>query len=379
MRVRSRLLLSSAAASAFLLGFAFALPADARKFQMGGTWLVRKGNVFLPLQFAGVATSTTQLFHASKGSWTEAPFSPTGTPMGGMSALAQVVRGAGGVSATGSGPAALRIPKHRFMGDHAPIVPLSGINLIQITTMLQIDAPFATASLMASGGPGSFTWCPGNPACTGGAPLGSKNGRVIYIAGANRFGGTMQMGLRGGGISSVPIRFGTKFFAAHGIFFGSGTMLRKLAVGGGANDAPTLQKTYLARGYVTAPTMVPPMGSPILHPGPFVTTMFGNTLTMPAGGKLRLPPVSPGMTMTAQYTTNEAFPHTTGTVVVQQITYGIDDLFSVMGSDARTPLGAGNIHTVAGGLARRNASGGGGGSILVQRYGTFDKGFPAPG
>jgi len=45
-----------------------------------------------------------------------------------------------------------------------------------------------------------------------------------------------------------------------------------------------------------------------------------------------------------------------GTVIVQQTagTHG-DDLFTIMGSDARTPLGAGNISTVAGGISFRNS------------------------
>jgi len=47
------------------------------------------------------------------------------------------------------------------------------------------------------------------------------------------------------------------------------------------------------------------------------------------------------------------FPFTTGTVVAQQ-TLGSagDDFFTVMGSDMRTALGAGNIALVAGGLTR---------------------------
>ena len=81
------------------------------------------------------------------------------------------------------------------------------------------------------------------------------------------------------------------------------------------------------------------------------------------------------MTMTGQYTTSTGFPHTTGSVLVQQSTgYGGDDFFALMGSDARTPLGAGNLNTVAGGLARRtqlNSKG----TIVHTRYGQFDRVF----
>src|SRR5262245_18484086 len=217
MRGRLRLGWIGAVAIALLLS-SFAFPAGARKFQMSGTWLVRKGAAFLPLQFGGVAHTTTQVFHGSQGNWTEAPFWPTGTPMGGMSALAQVIRGVGGVTATGSDPGTLRIPSHRWKQDQNAVIPLSGMNLIQITTMLQIDAPYAAATLMAGAGPGSFTWCPGNPACSvAGLPPGPSNGRVVYVAGANRFGGTMQLGLRNGGIVSVPLNAAQKFWVGHAI------------------------------------------------------------------------------------------------------------------------------------------------------------------
>ena len=68
------------------------------------------------------------------------------------------------------------------------------------------------------------------------------------------------------------------------------------------------------------------------------------------------------------------FPHTTGTVLVQQKTgSGGDDRFSVMGSDARTALGAGNLNLVAGGLARRNQFAKLGG--YHTSYGQFDELF----
>jgi hypothetical protein len=93
--------------------------------------------------------------------------------------------------------------------------------------------------------------------------------------------------------------------------------------------------------------MFPAMGSLIHHPGPFVTTLLGNTATMPSGMKLQL-------LGNQAVTTEWGFPHTTGTVIVQQDTGSDgDDFFVVMSSDLRTPLGAGNLSTVAGGLARR--------------------------
>jgi hypothetical protein len=188
---------------------------------------------------------------------------------------------------------------------------------------------------------------------------------VRYIAGGNQYGGTMQMGLLRGGLVSVPINL-VPFWAGHLPFGGSGSTVRDLAVGGGAADVPVIEIVTLLQGYVTVPTMVPPMGSLVLYPGPFLTTGFGNTATMPTGMKFKLPTAGMGA---GQYTTNEGFPHTTGTVIAQQITgTGGDDLFSAMGSNNLTANG-GNISTVAGGLAKRNTAAG------DTRYAQFDKVF----
>src|SRR5262249_58450408 len=105
------------------------------------------------------------------------------------------IPGQGGVTATGSAPAALRIPAHRFVEDAMAAVPLNGIELVQIATSIGIDAPYAAATVAPGGGPGSFTWCPGDPACVaaGGMPsthpphrAGPRHGRGVYPAGANR-------------------------------------------------------------------------------------------------------------------------------------------------------------------------------------------------
>src|SRR5215475_1178350 len=129
-------------------------------------------------------------------------------------------------------------------------IPLNGISLVQITTNFGIDAPFASATLAPGGGPGSFTWCPGDPVCIamGGMlmtdpPQGTmRNGRVIYRKGANQFGGAMQMGLRRGGVSSFLYVF-SPVWIQHIRFIGSGPTLRRLAPGGlGSADAPAMDK-----------------------------------------------------------------------------------------------------------------------------------------
>src|SRR4029453_1930981 len=107
----------------------------------------------------------------------------------------------------------------------------AGMSLVQITTNIGIDAPYAAATLAPGGGPGSFTWCPGDPACAAGGGMRStdppqgagRKGRVSSRAGGDRLGGAMQLGLgRGGdpvGYNPIPFR------AIHYLFVGVGATL----------------------------------------------------------------------------------------------------------------------------------------------------------
>src|SRR5262245_8197180 len=180
--------------------------AQARKFQMSGTWAMRRGQVFLPLQFAATANGTgMQQTHTSAGNLSMGLGFPNGP-----------VSGAGGISATGSAPATLRVPQHRFQGPFSALLPLGGTPfLIQVTTMLSANGPASAATLAPRGGPGSFTWCPGDPACIAGGGMlstdppqggGTENGRIVYRAGGNQFGGVMQMLLAGSVTSSVRFK-----------------------------------------------------------------------------------------------------------------------------------------------------------------------------
>jgi hypothetical protein len=358
-----------AAGTALVLVLALAAPASARRYAMNGTWHMRKGQSFIPLQFAGLTVNV------SMGSWTEAPFSPSGQVITEVDARA---------TQSGSSPATLMVRKRSIRHNPSAVIPLLGPGLIQITSMFEIAAPYSNATLALGGGPGSFTWCPANPACTalsfpipGGQPAGN-NGRVVYAPGANQFGGVMRMGLREGGWLALNVAPG---LAGHVRFGGGGATWRNLAPGGGSNDSPGTEMVYLIRGYITAPPGgIPPQPGIITSPGPFITTMFGNTVTMPTGVKLRLPRCcTVGMTATGQYTTNYGFPHTTGTVLVQMDSAyaNVVDFFSVMGSDNRTALGAGNLNTVAGGLALRvNNIGNDSSPVKFSLpYGQFDKVF----
>jgi len=119
--------------------------AGARKLQMSGTWAVRIGQVFIPLQFA----ATTGGVRASLGDLSM-----------GFGFHNGPIQGNGVVTATGSGPATLRFPRHRFQTSPGAELPVWGTGTPQITTMFVVDAPYESATLLPGGGPGSFTWCP---------------------------------------------------------------------------------------------------------------------------------------------------------------------------------------------------------------------------
>ncbi len=345
-RMRHRRAVSPVAIAGVALALLLALPptASARKLQMSGTWAVRMGQIFLPLQIAQALPGGA---HTSMGELSKASGFPNGP-----------IPGSGVVTATGSAPATLMVPRHRFQTSPVLGVNLCGVELVQITTMFVVDAPYQAATLRPGDGPGSFTWCPnatlGCPA-TGPPNGGDRNGRVIYRAGANRFGGTMQMGLAGGGINSfvfnaIPFQVGNVYFG------GSGPTPHAPAVGHGTAADPGTRMNYLPPGVVTQPTMAPTCFELILYPGPKVTTMLGLSTTG-TGPTFRLPAIgtSAGGMSVGQSTTELGFAHTTGTVIVQQTAGSTgDDFFTVMGSDMRTALGAGNISTVAGGISFRN-------------------------
>jgi len=314
------------------LMLAHASDADARKFQMSGSWEMRRGQIFLPLQFLWVPPTPTVMT-------TVGPSFPNG-PLLGM----------GGVTATGSAPAALRVPRHRFGGEFTAKVALRGSTLVQITTRITPDGPVATATLAPGGGPGSFTWCPGDPDCTAGGPpqgAGSRNGRVIYRAGRNQFGGGMRMLLQGGGSSSFRVNT-SPFQVGHFRFgFTTGTADDGLQHTGGPYATTVMDIHPRTLNVVTQPLVAPMPGSPITAPGP----------TVPGGTSPSCPGTGAGWGCTFT-DTHTGFPFTTGTVIAQQSTGSAGaEFFTVMGSDMRTALGAGNITLVAGGLSLRHGAG----------------------
>lgn len=355
MSPRPRVRVALHAAAALLLALAGAGDAAARKFQLSGTWAMRNGQVFVPLQFASNAQAH---YHTSLGYLSMAFGFPNGP-----------VPGLGGATATGSDPATLVVPPGRFGGSFGAALPLGAVTLVQITTMFVPSGPASTAALAPGGGPGSFTWCPEDPDCidppgtmfSTDPPRGMWTpGRIIYRAGANRFGGVIRMGLSGGGVNSFvfatnPLQVG------HAPFGG----MHVRAVGGSYGET---EMVYLARAFGTQPISLS-AGGLIVAPGPKLTTMFGVTNTA-AGPTLYLPVLltTPMGLQAGQFTTHTGFPATTGTVIAQQfLGTGGRDFFTVMGSDLRSPLGAGNLSLVAGGISRRNSLAG------ASRYASFDR------
>jgi hypothetical protein len=286
-----------------LVALTLATPASARKFQMSGNWIIRNGQVFIPLQFATAVMDTmgTTVVHQSMGNLTGAFFFPNG-PM----------PVAGGVEASGTSPASVMIPQHRAVVDVIAAVPLAGVTLVQITTNFGVDAPYLPATLAGGGGPGSFTWCPNDEACTHMSGTrstdppdgGDRNGRIIYTAGANQFGGTLQIGLARGGYTTFlfnpsPFRVGFNKFG------GAGATIRNLAPGAGTFSNPATEMVFLERAFVTEPTMAPAPFNLILYPGPKVTTGLGLTNTG-TGPTFYLPAIGLGPmgTLAGQITSN---------------------------------------------------------------------------
>jgi len=322
---------------AVALLLALAPVASARKFQMSGSSALRRGTyLFFPFQFYVPPNPTI----------TPRPPFPNGP-----------VLGKGGVVATGSAPATLVIPSHRFRGAFSALVPWQAPpTAVQLTTMLVADAPATQATLAPGAGPGSFTWCPGDPACVVGSGMlstdppqgaGPRNGRVIYRAGSNQFGGVMRMLLQGGGSNSFRVNT-SPFQAGHFRFgFVTGAADGGLQHTGGPYATTVMDTHPWALNVVTQPLVAPMPGNPITAPGP--TVPVGTSVWCPGTGS------EPGCTLISTHT---GFPFTTGTVIAQQTTgSGGADFFTVMGSDVRTVLGAGNIALVAGGLSLRRWAG----------------------
>lgn len=385
--------------AALLLVFA-AGEVSARDYAMSGRWQDRRGQVFIPLGFPLSAVPIPgftpppspmrpgYVIHTGLLGFTIFPTFMTGLPNGPHFGKGEVSQTGGMAGATvGASPPTLNIPTNRFHfggakknGQFQGTVPLDGVTLVQITTMFSGNGPAAPAVLKKGFGM-DFTWCPdlakfgacvdlpGTSVLTDppqGNPNNRRNGRIVYTAGKNKYGGVMQILLAGGGLNTAQYgTFGPPFQAAHFAFGGpAGASAMAQHIGGSYSN---MNYVTLKPGYVTQPTMTPTPDGLILFPGSFLTPNGGLTPAPPPtnANVLKIFVGPPGQKK-GQFTTNTGFPVTTGTVQVQQTTgTGGGDIFTVKGYDKRTGLGGGAISLVAGGLGKRNTPAAPGGTTYA--------------
>jgi hypothetical protein len=308
-----------ATGSYVLIAFVVALlasTADARVFRMSGKWLQQRGVIAeIPL-FGGIP-------NAKNG------------PGGGTF-----------VSAMGSAPATLTVPAGAFTGvNRLPAIALPGITLVQLSTQFSFFGPSAPEIFVAGpklSRPANFTFCPGaaaNPSCTtpqAGGAQGTFPGLVKYTAGAEQFGGTMQMLIAGMG-GSVSVVVGL-----------SPTRIQHNPLGGGTGPAVP-QEVGGAYGNTNTNLLVA---------GPITTGAVCATGPCAGDNGVIIVPGVPDGTGGTSTNTITGFPWTTGMIsaIVTTKLPTTNSSLTGTGSDNRSALGAGNITLVAGGIARRRPS-----------------------
>jgi hypothetical protein len=324
--------------------FALAGSAGARTFSMTGTWWQNRG----PLVDIPIGGGVT--------------FCGGGASTGCVGGLKpnQGIPGSGLIKGQGTGPATLTIAPSLFQKPQAPSAIAVAINptVIQLGSAFQATAPAparaigapastrvlkANAHLMPAQAPraaANFAWCPGvgGPACPGGG-AGIYPGFVRYTGGLNVFGGTMTLLLSGP--FTVSVALPTTPLLLHQPGGAPLTMPGSQAQGRGyaSTDTDLLSGGPIHNGFMTGPPCTNPL--PPLPVGCGLITTSGPVVG--AG-----PPDS---------NLNYGFPWTTGqvTVTVTGTNMGnpVTTVLTAMGTDMRTPLGAGAITLVAGGYTHR--------------------------
>lgn len=318
-------------AGAVFLAFGMAGAAQAVQFGMKGTWQSKRGPQVV------------------------IPYVP-GPPCKG------VFCGDGPVNAAGLTPGAqVTVPAGRFFekGGGLPAVPVPGPTVVQLSTMIEVEAPAFDA--VFKGGPktsrpATFAWCPGatpgkgttnNPNCTTGKQTatgakkgnGVRPGRIRYTKGPNQFGGVAQMLLSGGGVVSVYIGGPPGAQSILHNPFGGGATPNDQEAGGPYQNTGSVM---LAAGDVTIQTMT------VAGQGKATT---GGIITAP-----NLPPAGMGGAET-NYTTG--FPFTTGKVQATNPTTAMGrgtTMLTLTGMDAATGMGGRNIVMVASALTKRTVA-----------------------
>ncbi len=370
----------------------FAMDATAKSFAMSGHWyLSRTPLIDLPLNGGpelciggSIQTGCVGFLRPRDG----------GVP--GMAVVTQM----------GSSPASFTIPPGAFgqakgiQGDLIAIVP----TVVQIVTSLSLSGPASLAqATMASPtfaaaqparfqsnahtrDPGqtagstpraaaNFAWCPGvgGPACPSGlAATGSPGiqGIVTYTAGANVFGGTMAMLVKG---NATVSRVWSQLTSA------SQTLLAHTNLIAPATGFMNPQVVGAGYAYANS-SMLPLVPLYLIQSGMMVQTSMGLLATPGLPITSNGTPATPYL-IQADTQRHWGFPWTTGTVSVMNTeTYRSQvhtGTLTAMGSDARTPGGKGQIVMVAGGTSHRVAA-----QVDFEALGvvvlTFDDATPTP-
>jgi hypothetical protein len=248
----------------------------------------------------------------------------------------------------GTSPATLQLQAGAFAQAAAPFtIPIgSRTSIQQLATSFNFFGPQIGAGLVAPGvktsRPANFSACPGK--LTGCVTVndGTKNGRVVYTAGANNFGGAFNMMISGSGTLSNVYPGGSGGsctlapggncpIVAHSQIGGVGPQAAGFAPGGtDINNLPGGPKAQvLATGACPAPLNM--LNGCILSSTPVAGTGDG------AGS------------------TNYGFPWTTG-MITGQATLGPltpDSNYVATGTDMRTSMGSGSLTLVASAIAHR--------------------------
>lgn len=310
--------------------------ADAATFSMTGNYRDQRGAIELPLP-PGLGQEARRVANV-----------PSAT-------VSQM-----GAALPGGGPNTIVIPPLQF-GDNPTIsggflIPVPSV--VQLNTTFNHNGPTIPATLMGGyGNPGGFAFCPGataNPSCTTAAAAGTQgtlNGIVKYTPGPNKFGGTFNMLLTGGGnLVSKGMALPSTVMTAMGATIPAlpfSVINNPLGGGPGATIAA-------GASYGLMQTAI--LGSaPNTHPLGYMTTTMGLITTGPS-----VAAAIPGKN------SNTGFPFTTGVVYVyRQLNGGAQSTgmdpaskHTITGYDSRTAGGNGRVQLVSASLSRNYPSDG---------------------
>lgn len=221
-------------------------------------------------------------------------------------------------------------------------------NVFQVQTNVLLQFPRAKISFDASGrtGADTVTWCPGSTVTANGNPMcasadaGVINGRLKYTRTASQFGGSASGFV--GGSANVAVR-------------PPGAAAAPCAYNGGANPlclvafALATPATEGAVGNEFGFVNSTPGAAP--NPGAFFATIAANGQVNAVFGNLGAGAANP--------VTEFGGPWTAGTVMitVTENAGPVDEIFTLMGADARTANGQGAISLVAGSVSARTLTG----------------------